>query len=458
MDNETKRRDRIGKQANSKSSRLPRTRLARLAHLGELAGKVAGGVLAEGLRQAARGNLPRAADLLLTPANARRVTEKLSELRGAAMKVGQLLSMDAGDILPAELAELLARLRADARPMPMSEVVTVMQQSLGEGWEQQFKRFSFTPMAAASIGQVHKAISQSDRNLALKIQYPGIRQSIDSDIDNVAMLLNVSRLLPKDLDLEPLLQEAKRQLHEEADYLKEAGHLRRFAALLKNEPGFLVPGIDEELTRENILAMDFLEGEPIESLTTATQTTRDRVVGLLLELLFRELFEFGMIQTDPNFANFLYNPSTQQLELLDFGATRHYSSTVIDAYRSLLQAALHEDRTAMTESAQTIGYFKEDIHTHQRAAVIELFVLATEPARIRGRFDFGASDLAARIRDAGMALSFDQGYWHTPPADAIFLHRKLGGLYLLAARLRAKIDVRAILEQHLHKTVATATV
>jgi len=104
----------------------------------------------------------------------------------------------------------------------------------------------------------------------------------------------------------------------------------------------------------------------------------------------------------------------------------------------------------MSESAQAIGYFKKDIHAQQRAAVIQLFVLATEPARTRGRFDFGASDLAGRIRDAGMALSFDQGYWHTPPADAVFLHRKLGGLYLLAARLRAKVDVHIILERYLH--------
>jgi hypothetical protein len=111
----------------------------------------------------------------------------------------------------------------------------------------------------------------------------------------------------------------------------------------------------------------------------------------------------------------------------------------------------------MSKNAGRIGYFKEHIHARQRAAVMELFVLATEPARARGRFDFGASDLAVRIRDAGMALSFDQGYWHTPPADAVFLHRKLGGLYLLAARLRAKVDVRAILEPHLTGDVAKAT-
>jgi predicted unusual protein kinase regulating ubiquinone biosynthesis (AarF/ABC1/UbiB family) len=406
-------------------------------------------MLAEGMRQVVSGNLPSAADLVLTPANARRVAEKLSELRGAAMKVGQLLSMDAGDLLPAELATILAGLRADARPMPKSEVVAVMQESFGQVWEQHFKRFSFTPMAAASIGQVHAAISQSDRRLALKIQYPGIGQSIDSDVDNVATLLKVSRLVPDGLDLQPLLQEAKRQLHEEADYLLEAGHLRRFAIALEDTPEFLVPGVDESLTRENVLAMDYLEGEPIDSLTTATQATRDRVAGLLLELLFRELFEFGMIQTDPNFANFLYNNRTRQLGLLDFGATRYYPATVIEAYRGLLEAALREDHETMAESAQAIGYFKKHIHAHQRAAVMELFVLATEPARTRGRFDFGASDLAVRIRDAGMALSFDQGYWHTPPADAVFLHRKLGGLYLLAARLRAKIDVRIILERYL---------
>jgi predicted unusual protein kinase regulating ubiquinone biosynthesis (AarF/ABC1/UbiB family) len=408
-------------------------------------------MLAEGMRQAARGNLPRAADLVLTPANARRVAEKLSELRGAAMKVGQLLSLDAGDILPAGLADILAGLRADARPMPMSEVVMVMQESFGQGWEHHFKRFSFTPMAAASIGQVHRAISKSDRPLALKIQYPGIGQSIDSDVDNVVTLLKISRLVPDGLDLQPLLQEAKHQLHDEADYLLEAAHLKRFAVALEDTPEFLVPGVDEDLTRENILAMDLLEGEPIESLTSATRTTRDRVVELLLELLFRELFEFGMIQTDPNFANFLYNPRTQQLGLLDFGATRRYPATVIEAYRGLLDAALRADHAAMSESAQAIGYFKENIHAQQRAAVMELFVLATEPARTRGRFDFGASDLAVRIRDAGMALSFNQGYWHTPPADAVFLHRKLGGLYLLAARLHAKVDVRIILERYLHQ-------
>ncbi len=313
-------------------------------------------------------------------------------------------------------------------------------------------------MAAASIGQVHAATAQSGRRLALKIQYPGIAESIDSDVDNVATLLRISRLVPEGLDLQPLLEEAKRQLHEEADYVQEASHLRRFKALLEGTPEFKVPAVDENLTRASILVMDLLDGEPIDALTTADQATRDRVAVLLIELFFRELFEFRLIQTDPNFANFLFNADTAQLELLDFGATRPYSETVTEAYRNLLGAALREDRAAMAESVQDIGYFKQDIHAQQRKAVLDLFYLATEPARQQGRYNFGGSDLAVRIRDAGMALSFGQGYWHTPPADAVFLHRKLGGLYLLAARLRANIDVRSILERHLQPHPAAAAV
>ena len=115
------------------------------------------------------------------------------------MKAGQLLSMDAGDLIASELAAILARLRADARPMPVSQVVKTMEQTFGQGWEKTFHRFSFTPMAAASIGQVHAAITYGDRHLALKIQYPGIGQSIDSDVNNVATLLRISRLVPEEM-------------------------------------------------------------------------------------------------------------------------------------------------------------------------------------------------------------------------------------------------------------------
>jgi hypothetical protein len=183
---------------------------------------------------------------------------------------------------------------------------------------------------------------------------------------------------------------------------------------------------------------------PVETLIDAPQAERDRVARLLMALLLRELFEFRLIQTDPNFANYRYESATGRLILLDFGATRPYPEGMVEAYRRLMTAAIAGDRPSMSAAATAIGYFQAGILDHQREAVLNLFALACEPLRHAGAHDFGRSDLAARIRDAGMALITDRHLWHTPPADAIFLHRKIGGLYLLATRLKARVNVREL--------------
>ena len=245
---------------NDNSAAVPAGRLARLARLGSLATGVAGNMLAEGAKQLAQGNRPTVSELLLTPANARRVADQLAQLRGAAMKVGQLLSMDTGEVLPPELTDILARLRADAKPMPLSQLAKVLDENWGKGWQTRFQQFSFQPLAAASIGQVHSAHSKDGRHLALKIQYPRVRQSIDSDVDNVAALLRLSGLLPKSLDIAPLLTEAKQQLHQEADYQREANYLQRYRALLADSPELVLPEVHTDFTTSHVLAMSFVGG------------------------------------------------------------------------------------------------------------------------------------------------------------------------------------------------------
>ena len=439
-----------------RTSAVPGNRWSRLARLGSLATGVAGNMLTEGARQFAQGKRPRLGDLLLTPANARRVADQLAQLRGAAMKVGQMLSMDAGDLLPREIGDILARLRADARPMPMSQVVGVLNANWGEGWDRHFRRFSFTPVAAASIGQVHRAETVDGQQLAIKIQYPGVRKSIGSDVDNVATLLRLSGLLPSSLDLAPLLEEAKSQLHAEADYLREGEYLRRYGMLLASESDVVLPELHAALTTESVLAMSYVDGVPIESLVDSPQADRDRMARLLFNLLFRELFEFHLIQTDPNFANYRCDTKSRQLILLDFGATRAYSIAMVDAYRRLMAGAIADDRPAMGAAAIDIGYFRDGIDERQRRAVLDIFSLACEPLRHAGDYDFGRTDLAARLREAGLALSLQKDAWHTPPADAIFLHRKLAGLYLLAARLGARVNVQALVRPHLGSGRATS--
>lgn len=432
------------KTKSKNTSAVPSGRLSRFAKLGSLATGVAGGMLAEGARQIAKGNRPKASEMLLTPGNAKRITDQLAQLRGAAMKVGQIMSMDTGDLLPPEMTDILARLRSDAKSMPLSQLNTVLEAGWGKGWNLKFKQFSFEPVAAASIGQVHSAHTKDGRHLALKVQYPGVRESINSDVDNVATLLRLSGLIPKTLDYKPLLEEAKQQLHAESDYEQEAIWLKRYRKLLADDTDFILPEVYDDLTTANILAMSFVGGSPIESLVSAPQEDRDRAITLLLSLLFREIFEFQLIQTDPNFANYHYDTESKKLILLDFGATREYPTEVADAYHQMMTAGTQRDRDSMSEAADKIGFFEATIKPEQREAVIDMFELACEPLALDGVYDFGASKIAERIKDAGMKLSMEQDYWHTPPADALFLHRKLGGLYLLAARLKAKVNVQAL--------------
>ena len=428
---------------------VPASRFARLARLGTLATSVAGGMLAEGARKLASGKRPSLQDVLLTPANARRVASQLARLRGAAMKVGQLLSMDAGDFLPKELADILARLRSDAAPMPAKQLMTVLGSNWGPDWQQHFKHFSLTPYAAASIGQVHRAIDIHGQALAIKIQYPGVRQSIDSDVDNVAGLLRMSGLLPASLDIKTVLAEAKAQLHAEADYRTENHWLGTYHGYLMNHPAFKVPQPAPHLTTENILAMEWVDGVPIESLVDEPQAIRDFVAAQLFELLMREVFEFRLIQTDPNFANYQFDPVNQKVILLDFGATRSYPEAMVNAYRQLVRGAITQDRTAVREAAYSIGYFGDTIEDHQRDLVLQLFELGCEPLAYEGDYDFANSDLPQRAHEVGMMLAIDKSFWHAPPMDALLLHRKLGGLFLLASRLKAKVNVHQLLQKHL---------
>ena len=435
---------------NTKDERqkaVPTSRAGRLARVARMAGGVAGGMLAEGTRQLRAGKRPRARDMLLTPANARRVAEQLATMRGAAMKVGQILSMDTGDFLPRELADILARLRADAHYMPTQQLRKVMSDAYGADWEQLFYGFEMKPLAAASIGQVHRTVAPDGREIVLKVQYPGVSSSFDSDVDNIATLLRMSGLLPPELNIQPLLEDAKRQLKDEADYYKEAKFLESFHELLQDDDRFLVPQLLPELTRSTVLAMTYVSGKPIESIVTLPQEERDRVMTALVELMFMELFELRMVQTDPNFANYLYRGSSGQIVLLDFGATRHFKAGFVNGYRKLLAAALRDDEDKLVQAAERIGYAMGDEDSQYRALVLELFLLALEPLRHEGVYDFARSDMARRMSRLAEDVADYRDFWQAPPTDAMYFHRKLGGMFLLASRVKARVEVNSLVRR-----------
>ncbi|ASM49591.1 hypothetical protein PESP_a1479 [Pseudoalteromonas espejiana DSM 9414] len=428
---------------------VPTSRLSRFAKLGSLAGGVAANMLIDGTKSAITGKGWDNKSLLLQPKNIEKLATQLAHLRGAAMKLGQLLSMDAGDLLSPELAKLLALLRSDANPMPHKQLVAVLKQQWGSEWLSRFSHIELRPFAAASIGQVHLAYQENGEKLAIKIQYPGIAQSVESDVDNVISLLQITRLLPNELDIKPLVSEAKAQLLAEADYEREANYLNKYASFLAHSNTFKVPKVYAQHSTKQVLAMEFVNAKPIEGINDLPQDEQNTVAAALIDLFFKEMFEFKLVQTDPNFANFHYQSESKKIVLFDFGATRKISPSLSQAYLALFKAGSQDNRAGVLSAAVEIGYFKDDIVDSYKNHVIDLFLMACEPLRVKGEFDFKNSTLANNIKNAGLELSAQSQHWHTPPVDALFIHRKLAGLYLIAAKLNAKIDVNALFKHYI---------
>jgi predicted unusual protein kinase regulating ubiquinone biosynthesis (AarF/ABC1/UbiB family) len=414
--------------------------------LGRATGDLAAGVGLRGLFELALNRDGEMNRIRLSPERTQRFTDRLARMRGAAMKMGQLMSLDGSDIFSPEAAGIMASLRDRAQPMPLGQVNQVLSGELGADWDKRFHRFNFTPIAAASIGQVHEAETRDGRHLAIKIQFPGVRESIDSDLDNFAFLGQTLGLAPKSVNLEPILTVARRQLHQEADYLAEADALEAYGALVGDDPDLLVPKVHRDLSSTRVLAMDFATGIPVDQLTGPAfrQVERDRAATLLVRLLLRELFDFALVQTDPNYSNFLYQAETRKLVLLDFGATERIAPTLVGYYRQMMQASIIGDTEAVRQCALALGYLDSDAAPEQAAGVAELIALTGEPLRHAGLYDFGASDLFERIFVGGRELFYEDAFGRNPDPATFFLHRKFVGTFMLCRRLRARVDLNEL--------------
>ena len=427
---------------------VPSGRMNRISRMGSLAAGVAGTMAVNGLIQLGKGDRPTARDLLLTPGNIRRIADELAKMRGAAMKVGQLISMDAGEFLPPELAEIMARLRAEADFMPPKQLKQVLNAELGDGWLSRFAQFDVRPIAAASIGQVHKARLKDGREVAIKVQYPGIARSIDSDVSNVGRLIKLSGLMPPGLEMEPFLQEAKAQLHEEADYVKEAEHLETFQSLLSGDDRFVLPAYLPELSSTRVLAMDYIDSTGIEAVESASQEVRDRVAHELIALTLKELFLFNWMQTDPNFANYRFQPESGRVVLLDFGATRSIPGPIVEAYRALFKAGLAgADAVAMEVPALKLGLLSPGIEDRHRVTILGMLQLVFEEIAKPERFDFATSDMLARLNRMGEEMAAERVVLPPPPMDVLCVQRKFAGMFLLATRLKARVALGDLLAE-----------
>ncbi|RPB05638.1 ABC1-domain-containing protein [Choiromyces venosus 120613-1] len=433
------------------ASRVPSSRLGRLFHYGGLAAGMAWGAAGESLRRATGGgDSGSTSGVMLSPANVERLVKKLSMMRGAALKLGQMMSLQDSKMLPPAIQEVLTRVQDSADYMPPFQRDSVLESNLGPKWRDLFSTFEEVPMAAASIGQVHAAtLSSNGLPVAVKIQYPGVAASISSDLSNLAILLTASRLLPKGLYLDKTIANARIELAWECDYLREAECAKRFAALLQNDTSvFKVPAIIDEGCGPQVLTMERMGGIGVTKIMSKlTQQGKDFIGTQILKLCFREVQEFKFMQTDPNWTNFLWNAEEQKIELLDFGASRAYPATFVETYCALLKAGARSDESQIRDLSLKLGYLTGlESQTMLRAHVGSILALS-EPFSTTAPEVYDFSDQTVTDRVRGFIPLMMRERLTPPPEETYSLHRKLSGAFLLCARLGSRVPCRGIFEE-----------
>ncbi|XP_010983511.2 atypical kinase COQ8B, mitochondrial isoform X1 [Camelus dromedarius] len=440
----------------SRERKVPASRISRLANFGGLAVSLGLGALAEvakkslpgGNLQSEGGSWP-GSSLFLSEANAERIVQTLCTVRGAALKVGQMLSIQDNSFISPQLQHIFERVRQSADFMPRWQMLRVLEEELGRDWQAKMASLEEVPFAAASIGQVHQGVLRDGTEVAVKIQYPGVAQSIQSDVQNLLAVLKMSMALPEGLFAEQSLQALQREMAWECDYRREAACAQNFRQLLAGDPFFRVPAVIQELCTTRVLGMELAGGVPLDQCQGLSQEVRNQICFQLLRLCLRELFEFRFMQTDPNWANFLYDASSHQVTLLDFGASREFGTEFTDHYIEVVMAAANGDRDQVLQKSRDLKFLTGFETKAFSDAHVEAVMILGEPFATQGPYDFGAGDNARRVQ--GLIPVLLQHRLRPPPEETYALHRKLAGAFLACARLRAHIACRDLFQDTYHR-------
>lgn len=428
-----------------RASKVPSSRLGRLFHYGSLAASLSLGAASESFRRTTGG--ASSGSVFMSDANVRRLVASLSRMRGAALKLGQFMSIQDNHMLPPEIERVLQQVQAHADYMPDWQMEKVMRAELGNDWQTLFSSFDRTPVASASIGQVHRAVLASTNTpVAVKVQFPGIADSISSDLGNLAMLLRSSALLPKGMFLQNTIAVMRGELADECDYVLEAAAARRFRDYLAEDAFFVVPKAMDEASTGKVLTLEWIPGKPLSRMKNMSQATRDKIGTNILRLCLQELFHFRFMQTDPNWANFLYDASREKLGLIDFGASREYSKGFMDGWYRLLSAAIRGDKEPMTEESLHLGYLTGEENDMMLEAHLESMRIIGSPFRHQGPYPFANQTITEGVRSLIPVML--QHRLTPPPKETYSLNRKLSGAFLMCAKLGANVDCQKLWEDY----------
>jgi predicted unusual protein kinase regulating ubiquinone biosynthesis (AarF/ABC1/UbiB family) len=430
-----------------------------------LAGLRAGGALALGTALSrVRGD--EEGDTALLRREARRFVAELGRLKGSYVKIGQMLALFGEHFLPPALTEALHDLDSQTEPLPWDEIEGPLRESLGPRFDE--LEIDPRPLAAASLAQVHRARRRATgEELVLKVQYPGLADVIDTDFDAVVRMLTLARWLRAGRDLDDWLSEMRQQLHHEIDYAREAAMTidarKRVQASPRLRARYHVPAVYEDLCSDTVLALEYVHGLRVTQADVAqlSQARRNRLGEAMLELFFIELYDWGTLQTDPNFGNYLIEPAARRdrLVLLDFGSTLRCEDRFLRDFGTAIAAGQIGDRQGLLSSLEGLGCLPPDASEFARNSFSEFCEMLLEPLRApgqlpaeylngQGQYCWGRSRLMQRVgRHA--AHSAATRHFATPSRDFAMIVRKLSGVFTFITVLDAQFNAHDMVHRHI---------
>ncbi len=398
---------------------------------------------------------------------ARFLVEELGKLKGSVVKIGQMLALYGEHFLPEEVTEALHSLEDRTVALEWPVIRRELERELGRTRLAELE-IDPVPIGAASLGQVHLAHPRKGgAALCLKVQYPGVADSIDVDIDAVVGLLQVGRMISANEEFRAWLEEVRAMLHREVDYTLEAAKTTLFRERLRRDPHFVVPEVITRYSTTRVLATSFEQGYAVTSpdVDALAQERRNALGRAFLELFLREIFEWQELQTDPNFGNYRIRPAANargrdRLVLLDFGAVQEYPDEFILPLQRMIVGAYRGDLDAVRQGALELRFIRSEYPEEVQQSFAEVCAGVIEPLVCRpgnvpkaalnaeGQYRWRHSDLPSRVASRAAKAAFSP-YFHVPPQEFVFLNRKLIGVYTFIAVLGAEFNGADILERYI---------
>jgi len=380
------------------------------------------------------------------------ISREIGELKGSLMKAGQMLSVYGEHFLPPEANAFLKTLQSDSPPLAWPAIQKVLEKQLPSKLRGELE-IEQQPIGSASLGQVHRArIKSSGEWLALKIQYPDVDKAINSDIRSLKKLLSLMKLIPNELNLDPLFEEVRSMLVQETNYEKEADLTEFYGKKLENDSRFIVPQVYRRYSNQKILATSFEKGIRADdpSVLGLSQERRDQLGLNFLELYFEEFYRWKTVQTDPHIGNYrvrLNAEGNDQIILFDFGATRTYPDAFLVPYQKMLKGAYFKEENLFYTSAYEIGMLAPEDSVELKQRLLNMFYLINEPFLVDS-FDWKKSDLPQRVSALGLSMIRDFPL-RAPPRELVFLDRKTAGVFIFLSVLQAKVSGKKIIRRYM---------